>query len=128
MSFVAARYEHLLGTVVGTGHCVPFVQGVSGAPHTSQWRRGAPVRGSSTPVPGTAIATFGAGGRYTNNTDGTAHAAILHVVAQDGLLVVDQWVGHPVAKRVIPFRAGAGKPANDGDAFYVIEEATPPVS
>lgn len=110
-----------MGKVVGNGHCVPFVQAAARVPHTSRWRKGEPVRGA-TLIFGTAIATFGPDGRYTNATDGSAHAAILHVVAQDSLLVVDQWVGHPVAKRVIPFRAGAGKPANDGDQFYVIEE------
>lgn len=120
MSYVAARYEHLLGTVVGTGHCVPFVQAVSGAPHTSRWRRGQQVRGA-TLEPGTAIATFGSDGRYTNRTDGTAHAAILLEVALDGVLVVDQWVGHPVARRVIRYRGGGTSAVNDGDAFAVIE-------
>jgi hypothetical protein len=109
--------------VVGTGHCVPFVQEASGAPQTSLWKRGKRVRGDYGIRVGTAIATFSAEGRYTNSLDGTSHAAMY--VTQDavGIQVWDQWKGQPVHKRWIRFQGGAPgvKPVNDGDAFYVID-------
>jgi hypothetical protein len=54
---------------------------------------------------------------------GESHAAILLAENSDGLLVVDQWLGQPVQQRVIWFRSGRGKAANDGDRFYQIELA-----
>lgn len=122
MPFVASRHEHLSGQTIGTGHCVPFVREVTGAPHTSQWRRGAKVRGSDL-APGTAIATFDSRGQYANATNGSSHAAVLIAIAADGILVADQWVGQPVHRRVIPYRGGSGPPVNDGDAYHAIEVA-----
>ena len=123
MAYIAKDPESYKGTVVGTGQCVPFVQKASSAPVTSEWKRGAKVRGASATKKGTAIATFDANGKYTNSTDGTSHAAIY--VAQDaaGLQVWDQWTGQSVHQRTIRFQGGAAgvKPVNDGDAFYVIE-------
>lgn len=120
MAFVASKHDHLKGRVVGTGHCVAFVREVTGAPHTSQWRRGAKVRGSDA-VPGTAIATFDSRGRYANATNGTSHAAVLISINADGLRVADQWVGRAVRERLIRYRGGNGLPADDGDAYSVIE-------
>lgn len=122
MPFVASRHEHLRGSVVGTGHCVPFVREVTGAPITTQWRRGAKVRESPQLAPGTAIATFH-GDRYANAVDGSSHAAVLIAVNEDGLVVADQWLGQPVHQRVIRFRGGQGNAANDGDQFFVVEAA-----
>jgi hypothetical protein len=123
MSYVATDSASLNGKTVGSGQCVAFVQQVSGAPPTSQWNQGKRVKGDMTIAKGTAIATFGSKGTYTNSLDGTSHAAIY--VSQDGLgiTVWDQWKGQPVHQRVIRFQKGASeaKPVNNGDAFYVID-------
>ena len=120
MPFVSTTHDRYRGQVVGTGHCVNFVREASGAPITTQWHRGDPVRGSNI-ASGTAIATFESNGRYGNHADGRSHAAILLAENEDGLLVVDQWVGQPVKERTIRFRNGSGDACNDGDRFYVVE-------
>ena len=120
MTFHASDPQRFLGRVVGNGHCVAFVREAAGAPHTSEWRRGALVRGSAG-EPGTAIATFDPDGRYGNHVDGRSHAAILVAIGTDGLLVWDQWLGQPVHQRVIRYRAGRGDPVNDGDVYHAIE-------
>jgi hypothetical protein len=122
MPHIATDHAQHLGRSIGTGHCVPFVREMTGLPVASEWRRGERVRGS-TAVRGTAIATFDDDGSYGNHLDGRSHAAILLAVNHDGLLVADQWTGQPIHQRVIRYRAGQGDPANDGDAFFVIETA-----
>ena len=112
-----------MGTAVGTGHCVPFVREVTGAPITTQWRRGERVRDNPDLPIGVAIATFDADGRYGNHVDGRSHAAVLIAVRENGLLVVDQWLGQVVHQRVIGFHGGKRDAANDGDAFFVVEAA-----
>jgi hypothetical protein len=123
MSYIAKSPETYKDQVVGTGHCVPFVQVASGAPPTALWTKGELVKGNSNVKAVTAIATFGDQGRYTNSLDGTSHAAIY--VRQDavGIQVWDQWLGQPVHQRVIRFQGGAAgtTPVNDGDFYYVIE-------
>lgn len=121
MPFVADRHEHCLGQMTGTGHCVAFVRELTGAPITTQWRRGAKARELVDLVPGTAIATFDSNGRYGGHPDARSHCALLLAIHDDGLLVADQWTGQPVHQRAIRFRGGTGDPANDGDAFFVIE-------
>ena len=125
MRWVARDAAAFIFRTVGDGHCVAFVREASGAPHTSQWRRGPLVRGLADAPAGLAIATFGPDERYGNHTDGRSHAAILIARHSDGLLVWDQWVGHPVQQRVIRYRAGQGAAANDGDAYHVIITADP---
>jgi hypothetical protein len=120
MTFHAATPEDFAGQSVGSGQCVAYVQRAAAAPLTSQWRRGALVRGGEVPT-GTAIATFDANGRYGNHTDGRSHAAIFVEASAAGLLVWDQWGGHPVQQRTIRFQGGSAKPVNDGDAYFVIE-------
>jgi len=125
MPYVAdlAAVARLEGSVVGEpgftpGQCVAFVKKASGAPATAGWRKGAHVK-SSPPSPGTAIASFsGAGGTYSG---GHGHAAIFVRLVAGGIEVWDQWVGHPVSKRVLHFKGGGGDYSNDGDLFYVIE-------
>jgi hypothetical protein len=113
--------ERHAGRVVANGHCVRFCQAaVPGLPHTGQWSRGPRVRGAGV-APGTVIATFDPDGTYGNHTDGRSHAAILIAEEAGGLRVWDQWVGHPVAERLIRFRGGRGKRVNDGDAFHIVE-------
>lgn len=119
MTFIAEEPERHAGKKIGTGHCVPFVRAVTGAPHTSAWRRGPRARGGNLPT-GTAIATFDANGRYENDITGRSHAAVLIAENSDGLLVWDQWIGQPVHQRVIRYRGGAGSAVNDGDAFFAI--------
>ena len=96
------------------------VQVVAGVTHSSTLRRGDPVRGSNC-APGTVIGTFDEDGRYANATDGSSHVAILLAETEEGLLVVDQWVGQPVHERLIRFRDGEGSAVNDGSRFYVVE-------
>jgi hypothetical protein len=107
------------GQVVGDGHCVAYVRAALDLPHTSTWRRGVRVRGGNV-EPGTGIATFNGAGRYANAVDGSSHAAVLVAETSAGLVVTDQWVGHPVAERTIRYKGGVGAPVNDGDAFYCI--------
>jgi hypothetical protein len=118
--FIAKNPEAHMLRQVDNGHCVRFCQvAVPGLPQTIHWRRGPKVRGGNVES-GTVIATFGPDGRYTNRTDGSAHAAVLIAEHQDGLLVWDQWVNHPVQQRVIRFRGGQGTAVNDGDQFFVV--------
>jgi hypothetical protein len=112
--------EQHAGKVVADGHCVRFLQEMSKTPHTSIWDQGIKAKGSNLPK-GTCIATFGDNGEYENNTDGTSHAAVLVDQNDDGLVVYDQWKGHPVAQRTIRFKNGDGLPCDDGDQYYVID-------
>jgi len=123
MPYIATNPRAYDGKVVGSGHCVAFVQAASGAPNTSVWKEGKLVKGEPAITTGTAIATFSAAGKYTNSLDGTSHAAIYVQQNTSGILVWDQWLGQPVHQRRIRFQAGAPgvKPVNDGDFFYVIE-------
>lgn len=122
MSWIAENPNHYAGQRVANGHCVRYVQVCAGLPHTSQWRQGDPVRDGEV-EPGTVIATFDEDGTYGNHTDGRSHAAIFCSQTAEGLLVWDQWVGHPVSTRVIRFRNGEGRAVNDGDQFCVVESA-----
>jgi len=120
MPFVADDPKQHIGTVVSNGHCMRHVQVVAGVPHSSTLRRGDPVRGSNC-APGTVIGTFDADDRYANATDGSSHVAIFLAETEEGLLVIDQWVGQPVHERLIRFRDGEGSAVNDGSRFYVVE-------
>jgi hypothetical protein len=120
MSWVAPNPEHYAGQKVHNGQCVRYVQECAGVPHTSHWRCGRKVRGGDVEK-GTAIATFDPNGRYGNHTDGRSHAAILIEELDEGLHVWDQWLRHPVARRIIRFRGGQSRKVNDGDQFHVIE-------
>lgn len=121
MSWEANDPEAYVGQSVANGQCVRYVQVCAKCPHTSQWMPGVKVRGNEVEF-GTAIATFDPDGHYGNNTNGSSHAAILIEETDAGLLVFDQWTGHPVSERTIRFRGGVGKKVNDGDQFYVIEQ------
>jgi hypothetical protein len=120
MPHLALDYDHLLGSVIGNGHCVALVRECAPLPPTRAWRRGDPVRNSNCAA-GTVIATFDADGTYGNHVDGRSHAAILLRENTDGLLVIDQWLGQPVHQRVIRYRNGSGDAVNDGDRYHVVE-------
>ena len=124
MPFVATHLDRYSGKSYGTGHCVALVREATGAPITTQWRRGDPAQGSDL-AHGTAIATFDDSGRYGNHMTGASHAAILLAVHDDGsLLVLDQWLGQKAHQRVIRNRRGDGDPCNDASQFYAIEMET----
>jgi hypothetical protein len=127
MPFVAAHPEHYVGQVVGEGRhrgqCVAYVRAVTKLPQTSLWIEGAPVWDCDDLAPGTAIACFDANGCYGNKTDGSSHAAIYLEHADDGIWVYDQWIGHPVSRRLIQARGGAGQAVDDADAYSVVEVA-----
>ena len=127
MSYVAAHAENYEGQVVGEGRyqgqCAVFVQVAAGAPSTLVWKQGELVKGKTGLAKGTAIATFGSDGKYTNKSDGTAHGAIYISQSTTGIDVWDQWVGQPVHKRTIQFQSATTTVThvNDGNYFYVIE-------
>ena len=130
MSYLAKTPGAYVGRAVGSGHCVDFIKAAAGCPATSHWRRGHKVKGSDS-RPGTAIATFSRSGLYENRTDGSSHAAILVAEQGGGLVVWDQWKGHPVSQRTIRYKGGQGTANNDGDAYHVIlgpDEPEPPAA
>jgi hypothetical protein len=117
---IATNPERYAGRVVGNGSCALFVQRVSRVGLTKTWRRGQRVRNNSVPQH-TIIATFaGDPPRYANRSNGTAHVAVFIRQEPGGLRVWDQWRGQPVHQRTIQFRAGQGRPVNDGDAYFVV--------
>jgi hypothetical protein len=119
--FVAADTHKYIGKVVGNGHCMQLVQLVDPlVPHSSKLRQGIRVKGADLPK-GCVIATFNASGRYDNKTDGSSHCALYVEQTADGISVVDQWLLHPTAPRIIRFKAGAGPACDDGDQYCVVE-------
>lgn len=116
--YLAPLPEFRLGTVVGTGQCVPYVQAAARAPLTKFWRRGALVKGNPTIKAGTAIAIFDPNGTYGNHLDKRSHAAIYLSQDNVALHVYDQWLGQPVHPR--PIRFGGKFPVDDGNLFYII--------
>ena len=121
--FIADRPHDELGMTIANGHCVRFCQHVSIAPHTSRWEPGVKVRGGEV-LPGTIIATFHPDTHvYENDTTGRSHCAVFLEERPEGLRVLDQWVGHPVAERTIRFKGGVQPHVDDGDSYYVVEEA-----
>jgi hypothetical protein len=120
----AAGCTHYVGRSSGSGQCVALVHAVSpAAGPTSHWVRGEPVKGNNGIRPGTAIATFGASGRYENATDGSSHAAIYLGQNGQGIQVLDQWAGSPAAVRTIRWSNPGGKAADTGNAFHVVRTA-----
>jgi len=117
---IASEPRHLVGQVVGNGHCVGYVRAAAQLPRSGLWLRGVPVRGAKCEV-GTAIATFTPKGLYGSRTDGSSHCAILVAETDNGLIVLDQWVGQPVHERLIRFRDHRGTAVNDGDRYHTIE-------
>ncbi|WP_039055374.1 BPSL0067 family protein [Enterobacter sp. Bisph1] len=133
MSYIAATPKAFIGKSVGSGQCVAFTQKAANMPLTVAWRRGTLVKGNTSILPGTAIATFDSDGRYGNHTDGRSHVAIYLGQDANGIQVLDQWMGHsidkrgekvitphPVSQRTIRF-VRQPRPENDGGNYYVVE-------
>lgn len=133
MAYVASTPRAYIGQSVGSGQCVAFTQKAANMPRTAAWRRGALVKGNASITPGTAIATFDVDGRYGNHTDGRSHAAIYLGQDENGIQVLDQWLGHstdrrgdkiitphPVSQRTIRFNQQP-RPENVGGNYYVVE-------
>lgn len=116
-AIVATGYSDLLGQNVGSGECVALVQATSGVGLTGTWVPGDQVEGNTNLAPGTAIATFGSDGTYTN-TYGQSHAAIYLGQDQTGIYVEDQWLGHAASTLVIPWTTSNSY--ESGSKFYVI--------
>jgi hypothetical protein len=109
----------------GKTECAYFVQQVTTAPATAQWKKGAHVKSAQAKdiARGTAIATFDDAGKYP--TDGAGkHAAIYLSHNDTGITVLDQWNNQgEVKQRVIRFNRTEGvSRSNNGDVFYVIED------
>ena len=106
------------------------MQAATGAPLTRFWTPGPPVKGSTDLAVGTAIASFDPDGRYGNHTDHRSHAAIYMGQDDDGIQVMDQWVGrggrHQMAHIRTIYWANQNQPghptnSNNGDLFNVVE-------
>jgi hypothetical protein len=121
MAFIAEDPYESMGEVVDNGHCMRHVQVVADVTHSSTLRQGQKVRGNNI-LGGTVIGTFDENGCYANAEDGSSHVAILIGEMEDGLVVVDQWVGQPVHERVIRFKGGEGPACDDADQFHVVEQ------
>jgi len=119
MTYIAKDPSSFKGKVVGSGHCVPYVQAAALAPPTSSWKEGVKVKGALLTA-GTAIASF-QGGKYMNDTTGKSHAAIFVSQDANGIVVWDQWIGQPVHTRTIRFQATGATPVNNGNEYSVIE-------
>ena len=116
-AILATGYSDLLGQSVASGECVALVQATSDVGLTGTWVPGDQVEGNTNLAPGTAIATFGSDGTYTN-TYGQSHAAIYLGQDQTGIYVEDQWLGHAASTRVIPWTTSNSYEL--GSKFYVI--------
>lgn len=119
---VASGYSQYLGTTVGSGQCVALLQAADPSVGlTETWAKGDAVQGNTSLQPGTAIATFGPNGNYTNSLDGSSHAAIYLGQNAEGIQVQDQWVGQVAHVRTIPWtNAYSAKAANNASSFYVV--------
>jgi len=104
----------------GNHQCVALVRAVADTPPTADWRPGPSVQDGDVPI-GTAIATFGPDGRYTNEK-ATAHAAIYLGRENDGMWVLEQYAGQPPQRKFYPFADNA-LPIRDGRNYRVIEVA-----
>ena len=123
-ALVGSGYQQYLGQSVGSGQCVALLQAVDpNVGRTATWSQGDPVRGNISLQPGTAIATFGPNGTYTNSMDGSSHAAIYLGQNSEGIQVQDQWLNHPASVRTI-YWDRPGNAVNNGSLFHVVTHAT----
>jgi len=120
MAYIARSIADVKAKANGQRHygesqeCVAAVKHFCNARQTALWRKGKQVKGDTTILPGTAIATFtAANGGYRG------HAAIYTGQDSSGLQVLDQWKNREFKPRTIYF----GRPtvSNNGDLFYVVD-------
>ena len=116
-AIVASDYTDFVGQSVGTGQCVALVQATSNVGLTGTWVPGAVVEGNTDLAPGTVIATFGSDGTYTN-TYGQSHAAVYLGQNDQGIQVLDQWLGQPAHYRTIAWTTSNSY--ESGSQFYVV--------
>src|SRR5262245_32796091 len=95
--YICRNASSLEGSVVGDGHCVDLIFVHSGAPASSQWKEGKPVKGTDV-YAGTAIATFVKGKFSWDSIE--QHAAIFIEQDAGGISVWDQKPGQPVQRRM----------------------------
>ena len=130
----SSALQNSVGKVYGNGQCVALVQSVTGVGNTSTWSQGDNVQqavqsGNAPPI-GSAIATFGPNGTYTNSLDGTSHAAVVAGYPMDsngnttGITVLEQYAGQPARLKTYSFNNGSGAVLNNGSNYSVINVPT----
>jgi hypothetical protein len=131
MAYVLDNPESHIGKAYknakGNTECVEFIAQTLNTPLTSAWKEGKKVKGDTSIISGTAIATF-KNGVYPQTGNSGKHAAIYLSQSATGIVVVDQWRSQgEVKKRTIKFKTDAQRQqanytvSNDGEAFSVIE-------
>ena len=104
----------------GVSECVEFIRQTLGAPATPLWHEGKKISQADISTPsGTPIATF-VDGKYSHLGRGNQHAAIYLRQDAEGIHVLDQWPGHNVDPRLIPWKPHRPGLSNNGNAFSVI--------
>lgn len=117
--WVMTNPERLIGmSPRGSGQCVAIAQSTLVMPHTSWWREGAVVLGTSGITRGTVIATF-INGRYRSLKHGN-HVAIYIGQGEGFIRVVEQWTGQPPQVRDIGLKPGMTDRSNNARAFSVV--------
>jgi hypothetical protein len=117
--WVIEGFEKLKGKAVGSGQCPGIVQAYGGLPKTKEWFEGPKVKGNPMIPYGAAVATF-VYGKYPNLAHGNHVAIYIDQDPAKGVLVFDQWTGHPADYRWMPFKDGITDRSNDGAALSVI--------
>jgi len=135
--FICTTYAKYLGKKANPCACASFIQTCYPAVgHTSKWRKGLKVRGSSIAL-GTLVATFETDDRY-HSRDHANHAAMYYYQDSQAIWVLDSWCSSNkvVSVRPMKFKGLANKvdakenlpvisnfkdPSNNGDALYVIK-------
>lgn len=115
--------DYLFVNAQGRTECVEFVRQAAGAPHTTQWTRGAKVMdaGIGTIPRGTAIATFDESGKYPTDALGR-HAAIYLSHNAAGIVVLDQWNSQGAVKqRTIHLNRPDFPRVDCAKHYYIIE-------
>ena len=126
LQYTADAYKGPWGTqCVALAQMGPPATGSQVPPGTSQWRRGLRVANAAPGViqKGTVIATFTAGGRYPNSSEGNRHTALYLSHDANGIKVIEQWIGKAIpSERTLAF-VGFLEPrrVDKGDQYYVVE-------
>jgi len=102
--------------------CVSLVKALAHAPQTSQWRKGEDVWRNDSVVRGTAIATFGPDGRYSQDpNDRKKNSGIFVWQTPKYMVILDQWPpDHRGALRSVYTGPPHAWPEDDAKAYSVI--------